>query len=113
MTQTGNLHGQRVKRLREARGLTQEELGQLLGVEGRQIVRYEKPDANPSALVVIQLATALGTSSDYLLGLTDDPKPKDIAAELSAEELALIIALRSGETAQAVQAFAALTRDSE
>lgn len=111
MVDTGKLQGHRVKRLREARGLSQDELGQLLGVDGRQIVRYEKPNANPNSLAIVQLATALNSSADYLLGLTDDPTTQIIDADLSAEERALILALRNRQSSEAIQAFAELSKN--
>lgn len=110
MTELKKLQGHRVKRLREAMGYTMEELAALLGVDKRQIVRFEKPDANPKAVVVVQLATALNTSSDYLLGLTDDPSPKTIVEDLSAEERALIWSLRHRQSAEAIESFAKLSR---
>lgn len=110
MSEVNKLQGQRVKRLREARGYTMEELAAILGVDKRQIVRFEKQNANPKAIIIVQLATALGTSSDYLLDLTDDPAPKNIDETLSAEERILIWALRNRQSADAIEAFAALAR---
>lgn len=110
MTEVNKLQGQRVKRLREAMGYTMEELATILGVDKRQIVRFEKQNANPKAIVIVQLATALNTSSDYLLDLTDDPAPKNIAETLSAEERILIWALRNRQSSDAIEAFAVLSK---
>lgn len=110
MTEVNKLQGQRVKKLREIRGYTMEELASILGVDKRQIVRFEKPNANPKALIIVQLATALNTSSDYLLGLTDDPAPKNIDESLSAEERALIWALRNNQSTDAIESFAVLSK---
>lgn len=111
MAETGKLQGHRVKKLRDGLKMSQDELGELLGVDGRQIIRYEKPNANPNSLAIYQLATALNTSSDYLLGLTDDPAPRIIEADLSAEERALIVALRNRQSPEAIQAFAELSKN--
>ena len=36
--------------------------------------RYEQGTREPSASVIIALANFFGVSTDYLLGLTDDPR---------------------------------------
>ena len=66
--------GERIKGLREQRGLTQGRLAFKSGLTRSQISRVEK-DERPGvqAVAVGQLATALHTTSDYLLGLTADP----------------------------------------
>lgn len=105
------LQGHRVKLLRERRGMTQEDLGQLIGTDGKQMIRYEKEKTDPGSQVVAALATMLGTTSDYLLGLTDNDAPRLIFEDLSVEERDLIIALRNHESTQAIQAFAILARE--
>jgi len=68
--------GKRVTAVREARGLSQTQLAANAGLTRSQISRVEK-DQQPGVLAVAvgQLAAALHTTSDYLLGLTDDPTP--------------------------------------
>ena len=68
--------GQRVKELREERGLSQERLAVKAGLTRSQICRVEK-DERPGvqAVAVGHLAAALDTTSDYLLGLSADPIP--------------------------------------
>jgi hypothetical protein len=39
------------------------------------VSRYETETREPRSAVVARLAVTLGVSSDYLLGLTDSPKP--------------------------------------
>ncbi len=71
--------------LREARlshELSQNELGNLVGVTGRQIRRYEEGLAVPSDRVLQRLAETLDVTSEYLLGLVDDPQ-----AHLSQDDL--------------------------
>ncbi len=67
--------GERLKRVREERGLTQEALGVLVHVSDATINRYEKNLRKPTPEMLRELAGALGTSGNYLLGLTDDPNP--------------------------------------
>lgn len=52
----------------------------------------------PRVDAVVKLAGYLGVSTDYLLGLTDEPSPAaDRCAELSQEELHLIDRLRRAD----------------
>lgn len=105
------LQGHRVKRLREKNGWTQAELGAKIGSDGKQVIRFEKPNNNCRADVVVALATALNTTSDYLLGLTENDEPRLFYDELSAEERMLLIALRNRQAPQAVNALAVITSD--
>ena len=111
--QVGRLKGSRLKALREAKGLTQDALAKLLGTDGRQIIRYEKEETDPGSEVVYALAVELETTSDYLIGLTDDPNPKLVSVDLSNEERDLIMSLRRGQTKRAIQQFAVLSQSSE
>lgn len=61
----------RLMDLREARGLTRDELARLSGVTHSSIYSYEKEKRIPSATVIFVLSKALNVSADYLLGLSD------------------------------------------
>ncbi len=61
--------GPRLVRLRQSRGLTQEELGALVGLSNRMIAYHERDDAQPPGAMLAPLATALRVSTDELLGL--------------------------------------------
>lgn len=76
----------RLKELRELRGLTQEELAQLVGSSQRQISKYENGIQKPTSGVLSALAGALHTTSDYLLGDTNDPTLPLSESDLSAAE---------------------------
>jgi transcriptional regulator with XRE-family HTH domain len=66
--------GQRLRRVRRSKDLTQEELGRLAGVNAVTISRLESGNAEHAyARTVRDLARALGVSADYLLGLSNDP----------------------------------------
>lgn len=89
--------GKRLAAAREAKELTKEKLGKLVGVHHSQIGRYERGDASPSAEVLKKMANALDSSADYLMnGTTSDLAAENIAdktlinqfnriSELSAE----------------------------
>ena len=61
--------GQRLARFRKARGLTQEELGRLLGISQRMVAYYEVETRYVPADLIPSLTRILQVSSDELLGL--------------------------------------------
>jgi transcriptional regulator with XRE-family HTH domain len=69
--------GKRLTAAREAKELTKEKLGKVVGVHHSQIGRYEKGEASPSAEVLKKMANALHVSTDYLMNGTT----ADLAAE--------------------------------
>ena len=62
--------GQRLARIRKAKGLTQTELGQMIGVSQRIMHHYENKSEYPPAQKIIELAQALGMSIDALIGVS-------------------------------------------
>src|SRR6266498_1436296 len=60
--------GDRLKRFRLAKGLTQTELGDRVGVSQRVITYYEVEGSSPAPELLIKFADALGVSTDELLG---------------------------------------------
>ena len=64
--------GRRLRQVRRAKDLTQEQLAAKSGVNAITISRLESSDASKAyARTVRDLAQALGVSADYLLGLTE------------------------------------------
>lgn len=61
--------GERLARLRKARGYTQTELGEMVGVSQRMMTYYERAADHPPAYLLPKLAQALGVTADQLLGL--------------------------------------------
>ncbi len=68
---------ERLKTLREERGLTQETLALEVGVARSTIGGYEAPSKQrePEFEVVNRLASYFGVTTDYLIGKSDDPRP--------------------------------------
>jgi transcriptional regulator with XRE-family HTH domain len=66
--------GQRLRALRHTRALSAAELARRTGLTTHHIYRLER-NARPHTrgTTVARLAVALRTSTDYLLGLTDEP----------------------------------------
>ena len=83
--------GQRLKELRKNAGLSQKQLGQLIGVTKSVISFYELQDRSPSPLVLVKLSGVFHVSTDYLLGL-DRRETIDIAG-LSEKDVAMLQAL--------------------
>lgn len=65
----------RIKELRIARSLTQEDLGKVLNVQKAAISKYEKGRAEPSVDILKRMARYFSVSSDYLLELSDIAQP--------------------------------------
>ena len=63
--------GLRLRELRQAKKLSQEQLARQIGVSKGTIYRYEANLQEPSLHVAGRLARTLGTSLDYLGGLED------------------------------------------
>jgi transcriptional regulator with XRE-family HTH domain len=82
----------RIKERREALHLSQGELSRRAGVRPETISRYEGDKNKPRLAELIAIATALATSIDYLVGLSDDPAPSrpSQAALLDAPTLEII-----------------------
>jgi transcriptional regulator with XRE-family HTH domain len=93
----------RIYEFRKKRGLTQAALALRSGISQTAISNYEVGDREPGSTAIIALARAMGCSADYLLGLTDDPTPRSMPADLSEQEQAIIAALRAGDYKKAVR----------
>lgn len=61
--------------IREKRHKSQLNVAIAVGVQQESISMYESGVSYPSAKVLMELAKYLSTSTDYLLGLTDDDTP--------------------------------------
>ena len=64
-----------IRELREAKRLKQSELAEIIGNDSNTISRWERNKIGIGSAYIMKLAQALGTSTDYLLGKTDDPLP--------------------------------------
>lgn len=68
--------GANLKRLREAKGLSQEGLMRISDVHRTQISNYERGRAEPQAEVLARLARALGVSTeDFFAGVDWQTEP--------------------------------------
>lgn len=64
--------GQRILESLQKRGVTQKELASRIGITESTMSRYISGDRSPSPETLANIATALHTTSDYLLGIEND-----------------------------------------
>lgn len=84
---------EKLRALREARGLTQLQVANRIGISKAMISAYETASKAPSIEVLIRLSRLFGVSVDYLV-CVDAPKMIDVSG-LDEEEVALITLLIS------------------
>ena len=65
---------QRIRDLREDRDMTQTQVARVLGMSQTGYSKYETGENDIPTAILIKLARFYGTSIDYLLGETDDPR---------------------------------------
>lgn len=70
-----DLYGLRLKKLRKKAGETQAELAALLGVKPNQVVEMENGRKTTSFERLTIICERYNVTADYLLGLTDEPRP--------------------------------------
>ena len=69
------MHYPRLKDLREDNDLVQNEVAAYLGIDQRVYSNYETGKRDIPVKFIIMLADYYNTSTDYLLGRTNNPKP--------------------------------------
>ncbi|MBD5154609.1 MAG: helix-turn-helix transcriptional regulator [Oscillibacter sp.] len=65
------IFAERIKELRLEHGLTQEAVGEIIGVKRYAVYSYEKGRACPEMKGLVALADYFEVSMDYLAGRTD------------------------------------------
>ncbi len=94
------MNGTRLKELRQAKGLTQLELGKLLGVTKASICCYEKETRTPPIETIIDMMALYNVTSDFLIGsdnivtIKDNNKRNEV---ISNEEYEFIKELRKNK----------------
>lgn len=98
--------GERIKQLRLERGLTQGQVGQIIGVGKTTIMKYEKGIiTNMKRSSVQRLSEFFGVTPQYLLALTDEKEPA-----LDAMEEDLINRFRALTNAQKIIVYKSVDR---
>lgn len=66
---------ERIKNLREDNDLTQKQVADILNIAQRTYSGYENGTRNFPIQVIVELAKYYGTTTDYLLNLSDEKHP--------------------------------------
>ena len=69
--------GTKLKELRTAQKLTQEDIARVVGVGVSTVQKWEQDKADPNTGTMIKLVELLGTSIDYMLGLSTKQTGKE------------------------------------
>lgn len=72
-----NTLGERISFLRDNMELTQMELAEKIGITPMTLAKYTKDLNEPRSSTLLKMAQVLHTTSDYILGLTDDCSPSN------------------------------------
>lgn len=97
--------GQRIKKAREAAGITQEELAKTIGCSTKHIGALERGIKTPSLDMFVIIANTLGTSADLLLQDVLE-KPVDALAGEFAAAVAPLSTRMQIRVLQALRVFA-------
>ena len=79
--------GKRLVGLRKKAGLTQQELAEKLYISRDTYAQYEIDRRNPDYETLAAIARFHNVTVDYLLGLTDDPRPVEEIKKSKAPDL--------------------------
>lgn len=69
--------GQRLKKLREEKDISREELAQRLGISYWTLSKYETDSRSPDHETIVTIAEHLNVTTDYLLGRTNQRNPQN------------------------------------
>ena len=91
-----------LKRLREAKHISQKQLADAVSVSQQSINKYENHSVEPDIATLVRLADYFDTSVDYLIGNTDIAYrlEKTEPCDLNEEELCLVTGFRKLTKAQ-------------
>lgn len=81
-----------LKLLRQKKGLSQQQLADIIGVSQQSVYKYEKQNVEPELSVLVSMADFFETSVDYLIGHSDicHKIEKVQPFELNSEEAKII-----------------------
>ncbi len=84
----------RLQAMREQRGISQRELARLCGIGESLISKYENGWGDPNVETLKLMAKTLNVSTDYLLGIVDDPQNHFGEAPFADEERIILETFR-------------------
>lgn len=92
--------GSRIKSLRKSKGLTQQELADLVNVTKVSICCYEKGNRTPNLETLMDLASVLETTPNYLLGVDIKvvaEEEEEYSISLPKEDIQIINEIRKND----------------
>ncbi len=77
-----NKFGQRLAKMRKAKGLTQEEVGEALGISAQAVSKWENDTTLPDPIMIKDIALLYGVTLNEIYGMGEEPavslkEPKD------------------------------------
>lgn len=79
----------RIRELRKEKNITMKQLGEVIGVAESTISLYENGKRQPDNDTLQKLADYFCTTTDYLLGRTDEPTANSLDKQLEGVDFAL------------------------
>ena len=73
--------GKNIAKYRKAKGLTQEELGEKLGVTNQAVSKWESEISMPDVMLLPEIAAALHITLDHLYGIVREPQNTPVSAD--------------------------------
>lgn len=65
------MYGQRIKEIRQEKGITQSQLAEMLSTTQSTVGKYEREEIQLTVDTIIKICKVFEVSADYLLGLED------------------------------------------
>lgn len=95
------MFGKRLEELIAKSKKSKREISRELEISHTQLNRYVKSESEPTSSVIMRIVEIFGVSSDFLLGLSDDPAPAIGESNLKDKELEVITLWRRKDYTQA------------
>ena len=73
--------GKNIAKYRTAKGLTQEELGAMIGITNQSVSKWESEVSMPDILLLPKIANALNITLDDLYGIAKEPEKVSVSAD--------------------------------
>lgn len=92
--------GQRIARLRRSKGLTQEELGDKVGISSQAVSKWETDSSVPDVTLLVKIANIFDISVDELLGnerIRETPKVVPAENRKDVDKMILKITVDSND----------------
>ena len=83
--------GERLRELRNEKGLRQEDVGKIVGVVKSAVSQWESGERTPDAFTLQNLADYFSVTIDYLLGRTDISRSPDDPRDPTPTEIEKVI----------------------